>query len=81
MSASEKLRRVHKRAAVMRQIHEDLNADLNAIATRFKIDVKLTLVVRHPNLPGDTSIVMTNDDLDEVIAEIQKRKADDTHVF
>lgn len=56
------------------QLHEDLSADLNRIASRFKPGAKLTLVVRMPELPGDTSVVIGNDELDEAVAAILHRQ-------
>lgn len=74
MTDSETLRRVHKRAAVMRELHAVLSDHIDAIGALFVSSPKLTLIVRHPDIPGDTSIVITNDDIDAAIAELQLRK-------
>lgn len=59
-------------SAVLAQLHHDLDGDLRRIAARFKPGAKLTLVVRSPNFPGDTGVVLTDDNLDLAIAEIRK---------
>ena len=41
------------------QLHDDLSADLNRIARRFKSPL-LTLIVRNPQL-ADGDVVLTND--------------------
>lgn len=56
------------------QLHEALSSDLDRVVRRFKPGVKVTLVIRQPHLEGDTGIVIGNDDLDDAIAEIQRRK-------
>lgn len=55
---------------VMRQLHADLSADLERIAARFK-HCRITLVVRQPDL-GDGDVLLSDDDVDEAIAAIQR---------
>ena len=63
---------------VLEQLQLAINDDLERIAARFKPGVKLTLVVRHTIVEGDAGCVFTDDDLDEAIKEIRRRKAQDT---
>lgn len=58
-------------SAVLDQLQEDLARDLTRVKRRFK-NARVTLVIRQPDVPGDSSIVMSDDDLDEAIAEIRK---------
>lgn len=56
-------------------LHVQLNKDLERIAKRFKPGAKITLVVRHPDRPdGSSNVVLSDDDLDETIAELQRAK-------
>lgn len=50
---------------------------LNQIAAFFKPGVKLTLLVRHPDIEGDADALLTNDTLPEIIAAIERRLAQD----
>jgi hypothetical protein len=56
------------------QLHDVLSGHLNRIARLFVPGVKLTLVIRTPDVPGDTGIVIGNDDYDAAIAEIQQQR-------
>lgn len=56
------------------RLHDELSQHLNRIARMFVPGVKLTLVIRTPDVPGDTGIVIGNDDYDAAIAEIQKQR-------
>ncbi len=58
-------------------LQRHLTAELAIIARLFKPGAKITLVVRHPFIEGDTGVVTTNDDLDEVIKELRLRQADE----
>ena len=49
---------------------------LNQIASCFVDGSKLTLLVRQPNKP-DADFVLTNDDLDEAINALNRRKVQD----
>jgi hypothetical protein len=55
------------------RLHCDLSDDLNRIARRFKTSVKLTLVIRQPEVDGDTGIVIGNDDYELAIAEVRRQ--------
>lgn len=57
---------------LLERLHDVLGDDLERIKRRFKPGAKVTLVIRQPGLPGDTGVVIGDDDLDAVIAEIQK---------
>lgn len=59
---------------ILEQLHDALGDDLERIKRRFKPGAKVTLVVRQPELPGDTGVVIGDDDLDAAIAEIQKQR-------
>ncbi len=58
-------------------LHNALSNDLDRIRRHFKTAVKVTLVVRQPEIPGDSGIVIGNDDLDEAIAEIRRLQQQD----
>lgn len=55
-------------------LQEQIGVHLDAIRRHFKPGSKVTLVVRQPDVPGDASVVIGNDDLDAAIAEIELRK-------
>lgn len=59
-------------------LHFALETHLRRIERFFKPGAKVTLMVRNPGTPGDAGVLLTNDDLDAVIAEIERRKADMT---
>lgn len=50
-----------------------LSRDLERIAKYFKPGVKLTLVVRLPHA-DEVSIIVSDDDLDDVVTEIRQRQ-------
>ena len=54
-------------------MQDDLSNHLDAILAMFKPGAKATLVVRNPG-HGDAGVVIGNDDLDEAIKEIERRK-------
>jgi len=59
-------------------LKDDLARHLDEIRSMFKRGVKVTLVIRHPGLEKknmDAGMVIGNDDLDAVIAEIKRRQA------
>lgn len=58
------------------QLFYAITRELGGIERMFKAGAHITLVVRQPHLPGDTSVVVTTDDIDAVIAELRKRKRD-----
>ena len=58
--------------AARAELHDRISVHLNRIAKVFKPGTKLTLVVRQPHLPGDTGVLLTNDDPEAAIAEIRK---------
>jgi hypothetical protein len=47
---------------VLRQLHNDLSADLDRIGERFDGHPKLTLIVRNPQF-ADADVVLTNEDV------------------
>lgn len=63
---------------VLDQLADDLSRDLHRITKRFRTPVKLTLVIRQPEIPGDSGIVIGNDDYDAAIAEIQRQRVTGT---
>lgn len=50
---------------------------LNQIAAFFKPGAKLTLLVRHPGIEGDADALFTNDTFPEIVAAIERRRAQD----
>ena len=66
------------------RLQDELGHHLEQIGKHFKPEAKakLTLVVRMPGLNGDpneTGIVISDDDLNEAIAEIQRRISGSPH--
>ena len=60
------------------QLADDLSRDLHRVKKRFKPGVKVTLVIRRPdNVEAD--VVIGDDDMNEAIATIQRRIAQDPH--
>ncbi len=57
-------------------LHFALESHLHRIERLFKPGAKLTLIVRNPDTPGDAGVLLTNDDLEEVVAEIRKRQGE-----
>jgi hypothetical protein len=60
----------------LQQLHLDISEHLNQIAALFKEDakLKLTLIIRTPELE-DGGVLISNDDFDAAIAEINRLKA------
>jgi hypothetical protein len=60
----------------LQQLHADISFRLNQIGELFKEDeeVKITLIVRTPKLE-DGGVLMSNDDFDAAIAEINRLRA------
>jgi hypothetical protein len=59
-------------------LHHRLSKHLEQIARRFTKPVKLTLVIRQPEVEGDAGIVISDDDYDLAIAEIKRQRATGT---
>ncbi len=57
-------------------LHFALETHLRQIERHFRPGAKVTLIVRNAGTSGDAGVLLTNDDLDEVIAEIERRRAD-----
>jgi hypothetical protein len=55
-------------------LHNDISTHLSEIAALFTQPPKITIVIRTPWLP-DGGVLLTDDDLDEAIAEILRLKA------
>jgi len=47
---------------------------MDRILTLFKPGAKITVIVRSPNIPGDTDFIMTNDDLTEARYALQRQQ-------
>ena len=60
----------------LQQLQLDISEHLNQIAALFKEDakLKLTLIIRTPELE-DGGVLISNDDFDAAIAEINRLKA------
>lgn len=60
----------------LNDLHERLCDLLDEVKGCFKDrdGAKVTLVVRQTTIPGDNGVVIGDDDLDEAIREIEKRK-------
>lgn len=48
---------------------------LNQISAFFKPGAKLTLLVRHPDIEGGADALLTNDTFPEIVAAIERRRA------
>ena len=55
-------------------LHENLSALLQQIDPLFSVPVKVTLVVRIPTLGPEGELVIGDDDLDEVLAVVTRRR-------
>jgi hypothetical protein len=55
------------------RLHDRIAPHLDAIKRHFKAGAKITLLVRSPELPGDTSVILTDDDIEAAIAELQAK--------
>jgi hypothetical protein len=62
-----------KPKAALLALEMGLAEALDRIKAMFKPGAKVTVVVRNPGY-GDAGVVIGDDDLDEVIAEIERRK-------
>lgn len=65
---------MHQAADVLTDLYLRLAGGLSGIADELPKDYKLTLVARHTKMPG-AGILLTDDDVSLVIAEIDKLKA------
>jgi hypothetical protein len=54
------------------QLHDGIAPHLDAIKRFFGPGANVTLHVRSPHLPGDTTVVLTDDNIDDVIADLQR---------
>ncbi len=52
----------------------DVAGYMDRIIKLFKPGSKITVCVRSPHLPGDTDFILTDDDLTEVRAAIQRQQ-------
>ncbi len=59
-------------------LQDTLSVHLDRILESFKPGAKITVVVRNPGY-GDAGVVIGNDDLNEAVAEIQRRVAADKY--
>jgi hypothetical protein len=57
----------------LQYIANDCGDHMNAVAKHFKAGAEVTLIVRSPGFP-ERDFMLTNDDLDEVAAVIERRK-------
>jgi hypothetical protein len=57
------------------RVHEEASAALARLARLFLPSARLTLVVRTPELP-DGTVIVTNDDAEEVVAAIRRTYGD-----
>jgi len=60
----------------LENVQETVSGHMDAIVSCFKPGVKITVLVRSPGFPG-RDFMMTNDDHDELIAMIERRKRAD----
>jgi len=56
-------------------LQDTLAIHLDRVLESFKPGAKVTLVVRNPAYGDEAGVVIGNDDLSEVIAEIKRRQA------
>jgi hypothetical protein len=57
----------------LQQVMEEVQDRMDAIVAYFKPGAKITVLVRHPGKPT-ADFCLTDDDLDEVAAMVQRRK-------
>lgn len=68
-----------KQDPVVREVGYQIGGYMERIAKLFKPGVKLTMVARRPETPdGSQDMVLTDDDLDRVIAALEIRKAEES---
>jgi hypothetical protein len=60
---------------LLQRAAERVQDSMDEILTNFKLGAKITVLVRTPDKPT-ADFCMTSDDLDEVIAMVQRRKGD-----
>lgn len=60
---------------LLQRAAERVQDSMDAILTNFKPGAKITVLVRTPDKPT-ADFCMTSDDLEEVIAMVQRRKGD-----
>ena len=53
---------------------DEVAQHMDRILKCFKPGAKITVIVRSPQIPGDTDFILTSDDLDEVISAIQRQQ-------
>ena len=47
---------------------------MDRILQCFKPGAKITVIVRSPQIPGDTDFILTNDDLEEAVTAIRRQQ-------
>jgi hypothetical protein len=47
---------------------------MDKIIKKFKPGAKITVIVRSPQIPGDTDFILTNDDLEHVVMAIRRQQ-------
>lgn len=55
------------------RVNEIVSTYMNNISAMFKPGNKITVVVRNPDIPGDTTFMLTNDDLGELVNDLAGR--------
>jgi hypothetical protein len=53
---------------------EEVSDYMDHILKLFKPGAKITVCVRNPQVPGDTDFILTNDDLTEARAALQRQQ-------
>lgn len=73
-SAQRRRRKIEAGAMSLVEVQEDVSGYLDKIIRLFKPGAKIAVLVRSPGSP-DRDFMMTDDDLDELISMISRRKA------
>jgi hypothetical protein len=55
-------------------VTDEIAGHMDRILEMFKPGAKITVCVRSPNVPGDTDFILTNDDLTEARAALQRQQ-------
>lgn len=53
---------------------DEVAQHMDKILKKFKRGAKITVLVRSPQIPGDTDFILTNDDLTEARAALQRQQ-------
>ena len=72
-SAQRKRRKIEAGTMLLAEVQEEVSGYMDEIIRLFKPGAKIAVLVRSPEFP-DRDFIMTDDDLDELISMISRRK-------